>query len=659
MLKIALILVFMQLFTIHAQDKNYAVMDSVITNEILVESNRLKMTNSLAPNKIQVLDENVLLSLNGNRLSDALELCDALFIKDYGFNSGIKTVSLNSTQSEHTLVLIDGIRINSLQNAQLDLSLFDLDNISGIEISKGGSSALYGSEAIGGVINLKTKDFNPLKILELNIKAGAGSYGLTKFFGSFSHNIKLKSKNFISYNISGSDERSKNRFEYYYNNTPKYRENSDFNTQAFNFDINYNYSTGSFMKLMTIYSHFERGAPGVELGYSEGTARQIDYNSITSLTFGKVINKNFNFSSGVNYKYSLQKYYDPSTFNLTFKINSYYKLNNYSNFSSFNFTPIKDFGFETGYEVSYNNIESNDTEEGKLIQCGIFAASKYEVNSALVSKITFYPSLRYDYFSNINQKNVVTGKLGINIKPFDNVDFNIKSSLGNNFSSPTFNELYWKDLGNKDLKPEQSISFDAGVFYGFKFIALNEIEFSYFNINTTDRIVWIPFSGSIWRPKNIGKVKSEGVDFSLKSLLILQKLFSLTFKFNYSYGESVKKNEDFPGDPSYNKQLLYIPKEMIKSSFMFYYLPTRSLLKYVSFNLFFRFTTRRYVNVENTVFVSRFDLLDGNAGFGINILKTEVSAKFIINNILNENYQTVPGYPMPLRNFKFEIGFKY
>jgi len=98
---------------------------------------------------------------------------------------------------------------------------------------------------------------------------------------------------------------------------------------------------------------------------------------------------------------------------------------------------------------------------------------------------------------------------------------------------------------------------------------------------------------------------------------------------------------------------------MVKSSLMFYYLPTRSLIKYVSFSLFYRFTTRRYTNFENTVFTPRFDVLDGNAGFGILIFKTDVSAKFIVNNILNENYQSVPGYPMPLRNYKFEIGFKY
>lgn len=136
--------------TILAQDSLVTGRDTIIIKEILVESNRLKMTNALAPNKIQVFDESLIQSLNGSRLQDVLVLGDALFIKDYCFNSGSKTISLNSTQSEHTLVLIDGVRLNSRQNAQFDLSLLNLDNVSSIEVSKGGSSALYGSEAIGG-----------------------------------------------------------------------------------------------------------------------------------------------------------------------------------------------------------------------------------------------------------------------------------------------------------------------------------------------------------------------------------------------------------------------------------------------------------------------------------------------------------------------------
>jgi vitamin B12 transporter len=632
--------------------------DSIFTDEITVETNRIRMTKILAPNKIQVLDEKMLSSINGSRLPDALELSDALFIKDYGFNSGIKIISLNATQSEHTLILIDGIRLNSRQNAQVDLSLYDLDNASRIEISKGGSSALYGSEAIGGVINIITKNDNLLKPIGVNFKVDFGSYGLRKFFGKISHKLSKD----IAYDLSYSDERAKNNYEYNFKNglneTPRERVNADFNTQAFNMNIRFIPESRSSLKLFTSYSHFERGAPGVDLGYTTAIARQIDYNSIVSLAYTKELSKKLKLNADVSYKYQLEKYFDPATFNFTTVINSFYKLNSVTGSNSISYNPSNIFGMESGYEISFNNIRSNETENGELVQGAVFTAAKFEINSEVISKITFYPSVRYDYFSNIEQKNVVTGKLGLNIKPFTSADFSLKSSIGNNFSAPTFNELYWKDLGNKDLKPERSISFDAGLFYSFKAGAINEFEFSYYNTTTTDRIVWTPSIG-IWRPINIGKVKSEGIDISLRSGFILHKNYNASVSLNYSNGSAIKKNEDFPGDPSYGKQLIYLPKEMIKAAFMFNYLTTTKTLKFVSFNVFYRFTTRRFMNFENTVFAPRYDVLDVNFGLGLNVFNSELGFKMVFNNLLNEDYQVISGYPMPLRNYKIEINYKY
>lgn len=642
-----------------AQDFESSGRDSVFTSEIVVESNRLKMTKLLAPNKIQVIDRKMITSLNGSRLNDALEFSDALFVKDYGFNSGIKIISLNATQSEHTLVLLDGVRLNSRQNAQVDLSLYDLDNTSRIEISKGGSSALYGSDAIGGVINLITQ--NPdTKPFGINLKTDFGSYGLRKFYGKLSQSFG-HAKTF-SYDVSYSDERAENNYDYYFNNGPteslKQRENSDFNSQVLNFSAGYKHGKSSSWKLLANYSHFERGVPGAEIGYSPGTARQIDYNSITSLIYNTALSKKLGLKSSVNYTYQLQKYFDPSTFNLSIVINSFYKLNTISNVNSLTYTASEKLSIESGTELSFNNITSNETEKGELFQGAVFAAGKYEISTKPVSKISFYPSLRYDYFSNIQQKNVITSKLGVNIKPLEKSDFSIKSSIGNNFRAPTFNELYWKELGNKDLKPEKSISFDAGLFYRVNFITQNEIELSYFNVNTTDRIVWTPVAG-IWRPINVGKVKSEGIDASLRSALVSAKSFNASFGFNYTYGTALKKNSDFPNDPTYNKQMIYIPKEMVKASFMFNYLTTSKLLKLVSFNVFYRFASQRYMNFENTVFAPRYDVFDANISFGFKAFKSDFNLKLMVNNIFNEDYEVISGYPMPIRNYKFEINYKY
>ena len=98
---------------------------------------------------------------------------------------------------------------------------------------------------------------------------------------------------------------------------------------------------------------------------------------------------------------------------------------------------------------------------------------------------------------------------------------------------------------------------------------------------------------------------------------------------------------------------------MVKGSIMMNYLTTSKLLKYVSFSLFYSFSTRRYTDFENTQFVPRYDVVDGNIGVGFKFSGIETGLRFIVNNILNEDYSVLPGYPMPLRNYKIEINFKY
>jgi len=426
-----------------------------------------------------------------------------------------------------------------------------------------------------------------------------------------------------------------------------------------NFEIKYSQSDEMLLKYFARYSFFSRGVLGVFLNYSTNTTHQEDKIAMTGFSFEKKISNKVFSKSDLTYQYQNQKYYDPATFNLTTVINSFYKLRRVSATSVYSFLISDKFNVESGAELNLDDISSNETEEGSAKQFAVFAVSKYIFNFSKSTVLTIYPSVRYDYFSNISERNVLTGKVGINFKPFGKTDLHVKSSFGNNFSAPTFNELYWKEIGNKDLRPEKSLSLEAGLYYKFNFAAVNELEVSYYNIYTKDRIVWTPVSGSIWRPLNIQKVSSEGIDVSLRSEFRLNKHLLANVGINYSFGSAIKKSEDYPGDPSYGKQLIYLPKEMVKGSIMMNYLTTSKLLKYVSFSLFYNFSTRRYTNFENTQFVPRYDVLDGNIAAGFKFSGFETGLRFIVNNILNEDYTVLPGYPMPLRNYKFELSINY
>ena len=635
--------------------------DSLVTGEILVEANRIRTSVLFSPNKVQVIDERFISRINGNKLSDALALADAVFIKDYGFNSGLKTISLNFTQSEHTLILLDGIKLNSEQHGQFDLGSIQLDDISKIEVSTGGASSLYGSDAIGGVINILSADNELNKPIGFNIKSEIGSYGYKKIFLKLENNLKLKNKKMLGLSISYANENAQNNYEYLFFNgftsQKKERQNSDYLTQSANINFNYKPDDKSFLKFFTLYNYWNRNFPGIELGSSPDFSNQTDRNVLSSLSYRRT-SHTIELNTRVDYKYSLMNYSDPETFTLQSIINSFYKLSTLVNSSELKFNTYNNSEIRTGYEASFSNNISNEVEASSLVQTGIYAAGKTEFSDLLFSKVTLFPSVRYDNYSNIHQ-GVLTGKMGLNIKPFKKINLTLKSSAGNNFRAPTFNDLFWMGLGNKDLLPEKSISLDGGVYYGFHLLADNQLEFSLFDINTTNRIIWTPDANGIWRPENIGQVRSKSIDISFRTNLSLLKHFSTNLSLNYNYGTSIKESYDYPGDDTYGKQLIYVPQEYFKSSLGLSYYFYKGLLKQVSANLFYTYTGKRYTDPENTRFEPYYDLIDANINVTFNLFNTDASFKFMLNNVTNTDYKVIAGYPMPLRNYKFQFAINY
>ena len=434
--------------------------DTITIPEILVTSNRIHMSPMLAPNKIQVMSEKYISKLNGDKLSDVLTNSDAAFIKDYGFNSGMKTISLNATQSEHALILLNGVKLNSPENAQFDAALLQMNDVNRIEISNGGSSSLYGSEAIGGIINIVSNDFLYQKAFNIDISNTIGSYGFNKLYVGTGSSLIFSGNKLLNLRVSYSNENSKNNYQYYsfngFSNELKERFNNDYRANTFNLDAAYTLSRTSSIRLFSLYSSWNRGVPGPDFGFSSAEARQIDNNLVSSISFNKTFFGDKEIKTSLNYKYSLMKYYDPLTYNTSSPINDFYKINSIINNSEINLFKNTKHEVTSGYELSYNNLLSNEVDKSKETQIGIYSAAKLEINK-LLDKIIFYPSVRYDYFSDIN-KNVFTGKIGLNLKPFRKANFTLKSSISNNFRAPTFNELYWIGLGNNEALAEHQLA---------------------------------------------------------------------------------------------------------------------------------------------------------------------------------------------------------
>ena len=128
------------------------------TEEITVFGSTGITSTALLPGFVQLIDNDQISTKNGNDISEVLRLVAGASIRDYGGGNSLSTMSMNGSGAEHTLILMNGSKLNSAQSNQFDLSLLSKVNIERIEVLSGGMSSIYGSEAIGGVINIVTND---------------------------------------------------------------------------------------------------------------------------------------------------------------------------------------------------------------------------------------------------------------------------------------------------------------------------------------------------------------------------------------------------------------------------------------------------------------------------------------------------------------------
>lgn len=615
--------------------------DSVFyrTGEISIFGNKVSTDNFFSPTKVSILTESEINNKNGESLADVLQTAGSVYIKSYGNSSSLSTISMNGMGAEHTLVLLNGFRLNSTQNALADLSGISKHNIERIEIMNNGASSIYGSEAIAGVVNIITKS-GMQNEFGLGIKGSIGSYKS----GSFRINVnKLIGR--LNLNMEISNERSSNNYKYYFNNGTshilKERLNSEYIISDYLINAVYHNGTNSEISFYSDYKSADRNIPGQETGSEPSYSNQKDFNWNNVISYKHKLSGSVLINSKLNFQNNLSEY------NISTFINSYYR-NLYLSSSS-QITFIKNnFELISGYDLSYSALKSNELEDNiKRIQPGLFIVSEIDVNSSL----KLFPSLRYDYISDI-KKSVVSGKFGLNYRPKKDLDLNIRSSAGNSFSSPTFNELYWKDLGSKSIIPETAVNFDAGLIYGFDFITRNILEITYTYINAKNKIVWTPNSGVNWTPSNLSSSRSQIISADCK----LNKMFSADFSSGidllYSYTSSVKSAEDFENDPAAGKQIFYVPFSLFK-------LNLNAEYKNSGINFFYSFTGKRFTDQENINFLPPTDILEGNVYHKFNFGKINAQVRLEANNILNTDYQIISGYPMALRNFKISVSLDY
>jgi outer membrane cobalamin receptor len=612
-------------------------------DEIVVTATRREVTSSTAPSAVTVVRREAIEEMPGTLLSSALSWTPGLSLRSYGAGASVQTISLRGMSPEHTLLLVDGQRSNSFENGFADFGLISSSSVDRVEIVRGGSSALYGADAVGGVINVITRSAEP------------GVHGSASAMLGSSHTsgseIVLETGE-EHYGLRGSLRREQGREDYQFRfsdgrtESTLTRAGEDFSLLTGNFRADWSISPVIRTTASLSYTDADRGSPGVVTDpSSSGRGRLSDRSE--SLRWGIDWNATGELALRINgtAHYDVEHFDDPGQL-----LNGTTLHSLYANHDAiitpevlFNFSPA--LSGLAGVEYARASLQSTETSNALRIQRSAFLSTEHAFGLPLQIpfEVIVYPSVRYDSYSDVAGD--VSPRLGLNIGLFHEPSFRLRASYGRSFRVPVLNDLYWIEGGNPALRPERALSFDAGFRFEAAFMGSLRVDASYFSIDSRDRIVWIPASGTFWSPKNISSVASHGEE---AEAVWTGLGGSLRLTVNGTWANVTKTSADFAGDPTEGKRLIYEPAETFNAV-------AEAKLGNVVVLLRHTWVSYRYTTEINDRFLPAYSLQSGAVKYTLRGAPFRGSIKAEITNMLNTSYQVVALYPMPLREFRMTV----
>ncbi len=577
----------------------------------------------------QVLQGSQLQSLSTASVADALKFFAGVQIKDYGGLGGQKTVNVRSLGTQHTGVYIDGIRITNCQNGTVDLSKYSLTNMEMVELYNANkiSSLMSASEyASASTVYFTTKQ--PVKT----------SSSATYKYGSFNTHkasVHFDYKKYLSLDAEAGHSDGNYKFHYksQYEDTTGNRHNSD---------ISYLRSELSgFYKNLKLHSYIyysDRGLPGgivkrLSDKYQD-VGREDDLNTFTQLSYVKQFDH-------LSVKYNGRYAYDKLHFNTDFLENQFVRYNNY----------YIQQDIYNAYAIAYQSgiltISNSSDLRWSDLSCNVTGMSYVyrldfkSVLSAILNTEHFSMSGSLLY-TNVRDKSSMKTASPLNrLTPsvqmsFKWNKFSLRSFYKSIFRAPTLNDLYYTQVGRRNLKPEYTTQYDIGLTYKNDFL---DAQIDYYQNDVKDKIICVPQGGAYqWRMLNRGFVSTNGIDLSLR---FTYKWFSL---FNAATYQSVRDWTD-PNDGSYGRQLIYNPKFSNSTILSFSY-------KNLSGSVSHMFCSKRYWSYASDEDVlPKYNCTDLKIGYSL----WKCTLTFECDNIFNNYYELIQRWPLPARRYYFTL----
>jgi len=585
--------------------------------EIIVSANGIEQRRSEAGQAITVIDREALDRTQTNIISDILRTVPGVRVVRNGGVGGVTSTFIRGGESSQTLVLIDGVRINdpSSPNAAFDFGSLLTGNIGRVEVLRGPNSVIWGSQAIGGVVNIQTLE--PSEALALNARAEYGYRNTAEAQANISG-----ASGIASGSIGGGIFRT---------------DGISALAAGTERDGYRNVSSNGKLKL----AFTEALSLDLRAYYNRGKVQFDDPFGATPDTFPETRNRQFIGYVGINAAFLGGRFRNRLAYTRTDLNRSGTEPNVPF---SFNVNTLKGtidrFEYHGAFDIDdaatlVFGLEHERTFASTFFPAGGGAApdqAKTNVTSGfgqLILKpftgLTLTGGIRYDDYSQYGGQ--TTFGANIAYTPDDGRTV-FRGTYAEGFRAPTLTEALLP-FGNAALKPEAAKSFDLGIEHSF---LDGQVAASATYYRRTSHNL-ITFLFVTFQSENIAAARSQGLELGLA----LRPAQNLRIDANYSLVDAKSRS----ADTSFGNRLARRPRDNANVS-----IDWTSPWK-LAVGASVSITGDSFDNLSNTVRLDGYTLASIRASYPINAA-VEIFGR--VENLFDAKYQTVSGYGSYGRN---------
>ena len=457
------------------------------TEVIMVTATRTETPVSQLPDAVSIISREQIDQQKATTIFEALRGVPGLNIRKSGSIGRQSEMTIRGSSTSQVLVMIDGVQVNSATTGTFNFANLTTDNIERIEVVRGAQSTLYGSDAMGGLINIVTRKGKGKPKFSIRSEFGTlertfnESINSSGSLGKFNYSVDVAR---VDSDGRGSDDdydktNISSKFGYKISETINFDAAMRYNDSMVALD------DGAFRQDPNRFSQSE----------------DFNMNAVVNQSLTDWWSQSLKFSFADSDLVSIDRA-NPGTAETT---NSRFRLDTHIYTGNWQHTlKYRDIDtFVVGFEFE-NQSADNRTFDEALINRGWYFQNQLK----LWDRFFFNAGLRLDdnntFGKDVNPKISIAYHL-------KETDTKVKVNYGKGFRGPTLNQLFFPNFGNPILDPEESESYDLG-FQQYLFDDKFFFGVTYFNNRFSNLIQAIDTGGFVFEARNLGFVRTEGIE---------------------------------------------------------------------------------------------------------------------------------------------------